>query len=315
MITEYYQVEAKAFYDYLMAVGYHAKSCRAKYLSLKEFFCFMESRKIFDLQHITPFDVSEFYRHLQQRKSRRDGRETLSEKYIIRVIRCLQGYFGHALAMGKTGIHPASHLRLRSRRREKQRRVFTQAETGELYRVAGTLQERAILHVAYGCGLRASEISALNAGDLRTAENTVIVRSGKMGKRRIVPVNEKISADLKEFIFSDERKKEMTLCGMDIHEGCHLFYNHKGERMQKWTLNKRLKEMIKRTVFGKGLTDEELSKIGIHTLRHSVATHLVENGMKIEQVRQFLGHSNMETTEIYTHIRQHQINQLMSLNS
>jgi integrase/recombinase XerD len=94
----------------------------------------------------------------------------------------------------------------------------------------------------------------------------------------------------------------------------YLFYDHAGKRMQKWTLNKRLKEMIGRTNFGSRMTDEQLCKIGVHTLRHSIATHLLENGMRLELVQQFLGHNQPETTEIYTHIRQYQINKLISKN-
>jgi len=311
--TELYQNEAKTYYDYLLTVGSNAKNSRSKYLHLKEFFCFMESRKIFELQHITPFEVSEFYRHLQHRKSRRDG-HPLSEKFIFRILRCVQEYFGFALALGKITVHPASHLRLRSRKRRGKRPVFTQDNIRELYQSCETLQERAILHIAYGCGLRVSEVSALNLADIRSDENMVIVRCGKMGKSRKAPINEKISAELKEFIFSIERKNELTDCGAGSDAAVeHLFYDHTGGRMQKWTLNKRLKTILKRTDFGKRLTEEELSKIGVHTLRHSIATHLLENGMRLELVQQFLGHNQIETTEIYTHIRQHQINHLFKV--
>ena len=306
--TELYQTESKAFYDCLKAVGYHAKSCRAKYMNLKEFFCFVERRNIFELQRITPFEVSEFYSHLKQRQSLKNG-QLLSERFVFRIMRSVQEYFGYALAAGKTVTHPASHLKFRSVRRRMERPVLTQDNIRELYLAAETLQERAMLHTGYGCGLRAGEICALNVDDVRTAENMVVVRSGKMGKRRQIPVNEKISAELKEFIFSDERKKELTGYGVD-EAANYVFYDRTGSRMQQWTLNKRLKEMLKRTGFGKRLTDEELSRIGVHTLRHSIATHLLENGMKIESVQQFLGHSQPETTEIYTHIRQYQINRL-----
>ena len=311
MNTEIYQTEARSFHDYLTTLGGHAKNIRAKYLHLKEFFEFMESRKVFELQNITSLEVSAFYAHLQVRGSRRDG-HPITERFVFRFMRIVQEYFGYALAMGKITVHPASHLRLRSRRQRGKRPVFTQDNIRELYRACATLQQRAILHLAYGCGLRVSEVSALNVGDIRTEEHMVIVRSGKMGKRRIVPVNGKISAELKEFIFSDERKKELTHCGLYCDEAAvHLFYNHTGGRMKKWTLNKRLKEMMGRTDFGKRLIDEELSKIGVHTLRHSIATHLLENGMRLELVRQFLGHNQVETTEIYTHVLQYQINRLI----
>ena len=82
--------------------------------------------------------------------------------------------------------------------------------------------------------------------------------------------------------------------------------------MQTGTLNKQLKKIIKRTDFGKAFTQAELTKIGMHTLRHSIATHLLENGMALEQVQLFLGHSHIESTEIYTHINQNQLNELLS---
>jgi integrase/recombinase XerD len=311
--SELYQSEVQSFYDYLKTVGCNEKHRRSKYLNLKEFFCFMESRNIFELQQITPFDVSEFYSHLRQRQSLKNG-QLLSERFVYRIMRSVQEYFGYALALGKTGIHPASHLKFRSRKPRTERPVLTQDNIRELYLAAETLQQRAMLHIGYGCGLRVGEISALNIADIHAAENRVVVRSGKMGKRRVVPINDAISAELQKFIFSDERKNELTDCGADEAVE-HVFYDSTGSRIQQWTLNKWLKKMIGRTGFGKRLTNEELTKIGVHTLRHSIATHLLENGMKIEQVQQFLGHSQPETTEIYTHIRQYQINHLFNLKT
>ena len=77
--------------------------------------------------------------------------------------------------------------------------------------------------------------------------------------------------------------------------------------MQEWTFNKALKTLILKTEFGEKMPAEALRKIGIHNLRHSIATHLLENGMKLEQVQKFLGHSHIESTEIYTHITNEQL--------
>jgi integrase/recombinase XerD len=80
--------------------------------------------------------------------------------------------------------------------------------------------------------------------------------------------------------------------------------------MQEWTFNDLLKKLILKTAFAKELTEQELKKIGMHSLRHSIATHLLQNGMKLEQVQIFLGHSHIESTEIYTHITQNQLNNM-----
>jgi len=299
--TEFYQNEAKTFSEYLSTIGYNQKSCRSRYLSLKDFFSFLESRKVFEIKEVTAFDVSEFYRQVKERKSLRGG-QPLKEKTVYDIIRCVQMYFGYLLDLHKIKINPASHIKCRIYRPKPQRTVFTQSEIQELYRATEAPQERAILHVAYGCGLRASEVCNLNKEDIRTSENLLIVQSGKNNKRRLVPVNESVMKELQDFIFSIENKNEF------------VFYNHTGSRMQIGTLNRCLKKIINRTDFGKRFTDEEMGKIGIHTLRHSIATHLLENGMKLEQVQVFLGHSHRETTEIYTHISQQQINSLYNDN-
>ena len=295
--TELYQDEAKIFSEYLSTLGYNEKSCRSRYLSLKDFFCFLESRNVFELKEITAFDVSEFYNLLKERKSLRSGQE-LKEKTVYDIMRCAQMYFGYLLKSHRIKTNPASHIKFRIYKQRPQRIVFTQNQIQELYKATRTRQERCILHVAYGCGLRASEVISLNKADVRTSENLIIVQSGKNNKRRIVPVNESVMKELHQFIFSIENKKEF------------VFYNSLGERMQVGTLNKSLKDIIKRTSFGKGFTHEQLAGIGIHTLRHSIATHLLENGMKLDRVQAFLGHSHAETTEIYTHISQQQINDL-----
>ena len=94
------------------------------------------------------------------------------------------------------------------------------------------------------------------------------------------------------------------------HKNNEFLVNNKARRMCVNTINTRLKTLILKTEFGKKLTTSALNKIGIHSLRHSIATHLLENGMKLEQVQTFLGHSYIESTEIYTHITQEQINNM-----
>ena len=299
--TELYQTEAKTFKEYLSTVGYSKDTCHTRYLFLKDFFCFLENRKIFELKEITAFEISEFYRQVKERKSLRSG-QPLKEESIYSIMRCVQMYFGYLQKTQRIKINPASHIKLRLYKEQPERTIFTQEEIEQLYRAAKTRQERCILHIAYGCGLRASEVSSLNKEDIRILENLVIVQSGKNNKRRLVPINELVKTELQAFISSIENKKEF------------VFYNHIGERMQIGTLNDRLKDIIKRTDFGKQLTHEQLVGIGIHTLRHSIATHLLENGMRLEQVQAFLGHNHAETTEIYTHISQQQINNLCNDN-
>ena len=210
-------------------------------------------------------------------------------------MRNLQQYLGYLLEIETIKSNPASHLKFTAVSENVARFIFSQDQIQALYQVAN-LEERTILNIGYGCGLRVQEMSDLNKEDIRFSENLVIVQKGKNSKRRLVPISDKIKTELEEFIFSNEKKTN------------EIFVHSKGQRMQTGTLNKRLKNLIHKAKLN--LNETELNSIGIHNLRHSIATHLLQNGMKLEQVQKFLGHSHIESTEIYTHITQNQINSL-----
>lgn len=292
--NEVYQKEAIEYRNYLLLLGYAEETCQSKYLYLKQFFNWLESIGITQLRNITAVEITGFYEYIENRESTRT-KEKLKLKSVYDIMRCVQTFLGYALDLGKLNSNPASHLKFNYPDEEVERRIFTQKEVKQLYRATENNQEKAILNMGYGCGLRVNEISQLNKEDVRLTENLIIVQKGKNSKRRLVPINDTINREMEAFIFSLENKTR------------EVFINSKGRRMKEWTLNKILKKLIKQTHFGGQLTTEELNKIGIHTLRHSIATHLLQNGMKLEQVQQFLGHSFIESTEIYTHITQNQI--------
>ena len=299
---EHYQEEAKEYRNHLLILGYKEDTVNAKYLYIKEFFSFLEQIGIYQIQKITPKEIANYHEYIQNRNSFRSGKP-LKAKTIYDQMRSIQMYLGCALDLEKIQLNPASHLKFSYPNEKVERFIFSQNQIQELYE-ASDVQEKAILNIGYGCGLRVQEISNLNKEDIRLSENIIIVQKGKNSKRRIVPISDKIREELEEFIFSNENKAEVR------HPIKQLFSNNKGRRMQEWGFNGRLKKLILKTQFGENFTSEELNKIGIHNLRHSIATHLLENGMKLEQVQLFLGHSHIESTEIYTHINQNQINNL-----
>ena len=295
--NEIYQEEAKNYKNHLDTLGLSPETTQARYLYLKEFFSWLEKLQIYQLQEITAVEIAQYYDYLLQRKSTRTG-QNIKKKSIYDHMRNLQQYLGYLLETRKIKISPASHLKFSHPNEKAERIIFTQSEIQELYKIAND-QESAILNLAYGCGLRVGELSLINKEDIRFTENLLIVQKGKNNKRRIIPITDQIVSALENYINSQEETINKA-----------VFLNIKGQRMQQWTFNKMLKELIEKTNFGERFTTEELNKIGIHSLRHSIATHLLENGMKLEQVQRFLGHSHIESTEIYTHINQNQINNL-----
>ena len=288
-----YQEQAENYKRHLDILGLNPQTTQARYLYLKEFFSWLEKLQILQIQYITTVEIAKYYDYLLQRKSARTG-QNIKQKSIYDHMRNLQQYLGYLLELGIIKTSPASHLKFRNPTEKVERIIFTQSEIQELYKASND-QEKAILNLAYGCGLRVHELGLLTKEDIRTNENLVIVQKGKNSKRRIIPINTKVSQELQSFLEKSENP---------------IFKNNKQRKMQEWTFNKILKELIAKTNFGQKFTTEEINKIGIHTLRHSIATHLLENGMKLEQVQTFLGHSHIESTEIYTHINQQQINNL-----
>ena len=292
--TEFYQEQAVNYKKHLDILGLNPETTQARYLYLREFFSYLENNKIFTIKQVTPKEIAQYNDYLKAKKSQRTGK-ALKQKSIYDHMRNLQQYLGYLLEIETIKSNPASHLKFTAVSENVARFIFSQDQIQALYQVAN-LEERTILNIGYGCGLRVQEMSDLNKEDIRFSENLVIVQKGKNSKRRLVPISDKIKTELEEFIFSNEKKTN------------EIFVHSKGQRMQTGTLNKRLKTLIYKAKLN--LNETELNSIGIHNLRHSIATHLLQNGMKLEQVQKFLGHSHIESTEIYTHITQNQINNL-----
>ena len=145
------------------------------------------------------------------------------------------------------------------------------------------LRDRAILEVLYSCGLRVSELCELRIGDLFFGEGYIRV-TGKGDKQRLVP----ISAMARERIqlYLDERRSR--------YRDEILFLNNRGERLTRVMIFTIIKQAAQRASIDK--------KISPHTFRHSFATNLLQGGASIRQVQELLGHENIITTEIYTHL-------------
>jgi integrase/recombinase XerD len=293
-----YQEEAENYQNYLQTLGYTKATYQARYLYLKLFFTYLEDLQINQLEQITPKNIIEYQEKLHQQKNKRT-QENLSKENIYNQLRNIQSYFGYALEIGQLKTNPASSFKFYALKEPAQRIIFTQNQIQELYKVVENEQEKMILHIAYGCGLRVGEMVKLNKKDIDLQENRLIVENGKNNKRRIVPIANQIVSELKEYLESSELANKP------------VFLNIEENRMQATSFNLILKKLIDKTNFGKEFKPAELNKIGMHTLRHSIATHLLKNGMKLEQVQTFLGHSNVETTEIYTHVSANQLKKVV----
>lgn len=296
LYTKVYEQEVLNYKIHLEILGYSPLTVKEKYLYLKAFFKHLEENKIFALEEIQTKDIAGYYTALQQKRNGITG-ALLTKENVQGRMRMIQKYFSYLTETGTLLKSPASAFIFSSETEKRERIIFTQEQIGELYKATENLQEKAILHLAYGCGLRAGELVKINREDIHLQENAVIVEKGKNNKRRMIPITEKVKEELQEFITVQSTENA-------------LFLNTENRRMQSGSFVRVLKRLLQKTEFGKKLTTQELRKIGIHTLRHSIATHLLENGMKLERIQYFLGHDHIETTEIYTHINRQQLDNL-----
>ena len=295
---------AQRFYQHLLRLGYHPKSSRSKYNYICEFLHWLEQKGASDITKITPSQINAYYNYLSSRPSLKNG-ETLSQKTTHSHLRNVRDLFTMLQNEGQIMVNPCSTLNFPYPTRTSERTVLTQTEIGELYEATETAQERAILSLAYGCGLRVGELEKCDIKDIRLKDKILIVPDGKGRKRRVVPLSKGVAKDLGDYFYYERDHLKM---GRDFkNAGFAFMLNSRGGRMKKWTYNKYLKAIIERTA-NKAIIKKQIT---IHSLRHSIATHLIEQGIPVEQVRMFLGHSQLETTQVYTHISREQLQKLI----
>lgn len=297
--TTHYQELAQEHYKSLLQLGYSAKSSRARWRMLLEFLCYAETSITTDITAITTKDILNYDTYLQIRPSKKDG-TNLSKRTICGHLHTIKTFYTMLQNKHTIQINPTNTIHIKYASITNERVALTQAEIKELYKHAITLKEKAILALGYGCGLRVGELVRCNINDVRLREQVVIVPKGKFNKSRTVPLSRNSVEDLTNYFYKERlQEKSKNTIAFILHV--------RGGRMQEWTYNKILQSIIERTK-----NDTIKSKqITIHHLRHSIATHLIEQGVPLERVKEFLGHSQLETTEIYTHISNYQLQKLV----
>ncbi len=210
---------------------------------------------------------------------------------VARAISSLRGYFGFLVEDGLIADDPSEPLES-PRRGRPLPDVLSVAEIEGLLEAIGVndqaaFRDRAILEVLYGCGLRVSELCALRVRDLDLEEGWTRVL-GKGAKERLVP----LGADARLAVRRYLRELRPRL-DRGRSRGC-LFLNHRGGPLSRMGVWKILRRYVERTGISKRVTP--------HTLRHSFATHLLEGGADLASVQEMLGHADISTTEIYTHV-------------
>jgi integrase/recombinase XerD len=285
----------EAFAQWQTRLGYSPATVRSNGQRLKLFFDWLEQQQIDKLSHISKETIARYQEHLHTRKNKVRG-GALSSGTIDNHLVNLQ-LFNAYLEKHDCEILPLEEISYPVRE-SVTRTILTQPEIKKLYEATDDspygYRDRAMLGIYYGCGLRLSEGLALMLDDIDIKHNYVHVKKGKGNKERYVPMNKKIKNDLTDYIhysrswFLDNAYPHLK------HITNHLFVTKQSSPCKPMILNVRLRRLAEEANINK--------VISLHCLRHSIATHLLQNGLSLEQIAQFLGHSSLESTQIYTHI-------------
>ncbi len=220
-----------------------------------------------------------------------------SSKSVARYTAALRGFFGFLVQEDKRSDNPTIYLN--SPKMEQNlpnvlsENILTEVMTRDSDQSPLTNRDKAIIEILYGCGLRVSELIKVSLNDI-SFELGYLRCKGKGDKERIVPVGEPALAVLGEYII---KSRQMILAQNKkprAEDRNTLFLNSRGRPLSRQAIWQILKKWAKKH----GLDNN----IYPHILRHSFATHLLENGADLRSVQEMLGHADISTTQIYTHL-------------
>jgi integrase/recombinase XerD len=204
---------------------------------------------------------------------------------------CLRSFYRHLRRESVITHDPTADLRA-PRKSQKLPKVLSRGDVDKLLRAPrgtepGALRDRALLELMYACGLRASEAIALEVGDIDLRAGVLRAR-GKGSKERLVPVGREAISAVRAYL----HQGRSVLCATS--DARELFVNRRGTGLTRQGLYK----IVQRHARAVGLED----RMSPHTLRHTFATHLLAGGCDLRAVQEMLGHADVATTQIYTHL-------------
>jgi len=268
------------------------QSVASYYSDLKKFLIFIEEEKHSDLNNITSKIISKYFEIMRDLG--------LSSSTSARYLSSVKGFFKYLNSQDYIEKDPAEILSARITER-KLPTVLSFTEIDKLLQTPNVeeklgLRDKAILELFYSCGLRVSELINLKISDLYFNDEVIRVL-GKGSKQRIVPIGSSAVYWVTEYIQKVRFSLEKKMKSENI-----IFLNVRGTKLSRMGIWK---------IVNRYAQEAEISReFHPHTFRHSFATHLLEGGADLRAVQEMLGHADISTTQIYTHIDRDFIKQM-----
>lgn len=276
-----------SFTEWLQLLNFESSTLYYSPVRLAEFFSWLEINNITEIHQVTRKTIAEYFDYLKTRQHQRKGGK-LSKNYLRTHLQTLRKFSRYLRETEQESFAVDYQIKGTARHVKT---VLTRGEIKQLYQSTGQgllgLRDRAMLAIYYGCGLRKSEGRQLDSSDVLWEKHLLYVRKGKHYKERYVPITERVREDLQDYFYGS--RPAFPNAGNPA-----FFLSQQGKRLSGCILSHRFKSLLERAGIDK--------PAGLHTLRHSIATHLLQSGMKLEQISRFLGHSSLASTQIYTQV-------------
>lgn len=306
--NENFQYIEHSFREWLDVLGYADQTVYQLPNYIHEFFHCLERNKINHISQLEPIHFRQHFESLRTRTNTRRG-GGLSNNYLNKH---LQGLYKFAEYLRHSGRLDLPSLDIEWETDDTQEiEYLTQSEIKELFKVAAqpvtvighasrsngfyeaaAFRDVAMLTIFYSCGLRRNEGYNLDLSDVNFDRRVLHVRKGKNYKERFVPFNKTSLKALEQYVF--DWRPILTKSKTENA----FFISQRGRRMEAQSMALRLKLLQHRS----DDLDLKEKNVRLHVLRHSIATHLLENGMDLEKISRFLGHTSLESTQVYTHL-------------
>ena len=269
--------EIRKFTEWMQNRRYAESTVKTYRQSLGLFFRWMENK---NPEEITSEDLEDFHQsYIIKRK--------YSASFQSQVINAVKLYFSNKLKrkLDPVTIERPKHPKILPH-------VLSKEEVKAILTAHKNIKHRTMLSLIYACGLRRGELLNLKIVDIDSKRGMLRVNHGKGAKDRMVPISEKMLELLREY-YRYEKPKNYLFEGQNA-----------GEKYNERSLQQVLKQALEKAQIKKPVT--------LHWLRHSYATHLLENGTDLRYIQELLGHNSSKTTEIYTHVSQKSLQKIRS---
>jgi integrase/recombinase XerD len=262
--------------------GLSANTLAAYSSDLQEIKGFLNARGVAGWEEVTRDDISAYLQALGGK---------LSDRSKARRMAALRSFFKHLQVLGAIHQNPAARITF-AKVGGSLPKVLSGQEVEALLRQPDGMQplrirDRAMLELLYATGLRVSELTDLQLRQLHLEPGYLVI-SGKGGKERLVPLGEWAAEALK--VYLEEGRTRLLKGGFRPE----IFVNHRGKKLSRQGVWKIIKQYALQARIRQNITP--------HMLRHSFATHLLENGADLRSLQTMLGHADISTTQIYTHV-------------